>query len=191
MSNDVSLEQQIIGLGLTAPRVTPEQIDALVEKLSFHTYVIPGTTTTVASAIDPQGFVVALGTAAAVSAANFNEAIGRNHATAKAKAAARDELWKLEGYRLSKNLCEAAKAGLIAGLSAYQNEGLSDDAQFVADVAVGYCASCVKPGPVEIKARPSVVVLGADASPSLRGLVRSQLAAQHADQISHHDGAAR
>ncbi|RMO79772.1 hypothetical protein ALQ33_200023 [Pseudomonas syringae pv. philadelphi] len=154
MSNDVTLEQQIIGLGLTAPRITPEQIDAMVEKLSFHTYVIPGTTTTVASAIDPQGFVVALGTAAAVSAANFNESIGRNHSITKAKAAARDELWKLEGYRLSKNLFEAARVGLISGLSAYHSEGLGDDAAFVADVAAGYCVANLRRGPIEIDARP-------------------------------------
>ena len=157
MSNVESLEQQIVALGLTAPRITPEQIDAMVEKLSFHTYVIPGTTTTVASAIDPLGFVVAIDSASCVSAENFNEVFGRNAAISKARAAAKNELWKLEGYRLSKNLVEASKSGLIADLELYQDGrtgarteggvpihtdgGASKDPRFVSDMAVGYCAS--------------------------------------------------
>lgn len=136
MSNDVSLEQQIKSLGLTAPRVTLAQIDAIVERLSFHTYVVPGTTTTIASAIDPEGFVVATGLSACVSAANFNEVIGRNAAISKAKSSARDELWKLEGYRLSKNLSTAAKAGLIAGLEVYVSDAIGDE-MFVGDFASG------------------------------------------------------
>ena len=154
MSNDVSIEQQITALGLTAPRVTLAQIDALVDKLSFHTYVVPGTTTTVASAIDSEGFVVATGLSACVSAANFNEALGRNAAISKAKSTARDELWKLEGYRLSKNLSSAAKAGLIAGLEIYIDDAVGDHL-FVGDFASGLCVAgdrcarlaCISPSP--------------------------------------------
>ncbi len=146
MSNVESLEQQITLLGLTAPRITPDQIDALVEKLSYHTYVIPGTTTTVASAIDPLGFVVAIDSASSVSAENFNEVFGRNAAISKAKAVAKKELWKLEGYRLSKNLAEASKVGLIAGLELYRDEGLRDDPVFVGDLAAGICAAAINVG---------------------------------------------
>ncbi|RXU11598.1 MULTISPECIES: Gp49 family protein [Pseudomonas syringae group] len=150
MNNSSTLEAQIVGLGLTAPRILPEQIDALVDSLSIHTYVIPGTTTTVAAAIDSLGFVVALGQASAVSAANFNEAIGRNHATSKAKAAAREEFWKLEGYRLKRNLHEAAKVGLISELSVLVSDdpSLSADLCLSADVALGHClvqASAAQP----------------------------------------------
>ncbi len=158
MSNDQSLEQQITALGLTAPRITPDQIDAMVEALSYHTYVIPGTTTTVASAIDPLGFVVAIDSASSVSAENFNEVFGRNAAISKAKAAAKKELWKLEGYRLSKNLHQAAKVGLIAGLEIYQHDGVGDDLMFVGDVATGFCVASIKasqplpagPGPASV-----------------------------------------
>lgn len=143
MSNEPSLETQIVGLGLTAPRINPELIDALVERLSIHTYVIPGTTTTIAAAIDPLGFVVGIGQAASVSAANFNETIGRNHATSKARAAAREELWKLEGYRLKRNLHEAAQVGLISELSLLvsADPALSADPTLSADVALGHCLS--------------------------------------------------
>lgn len=141
MGSDQTLEQKITALGLTAPRITPDQIDALMRKLSYHTYVIPGTTTTVAAAMDSTGFVVALGMAACISPANFREVLGRDMAIAKAKASAMDELWKLEGYRLSKNIQQASSSGLLAGLSAYQHEGLADDASFVGDVASGFCVA--------------------------------------------------
>lgn len=137
---DHQLEKQITSLGLTAPRVTVHQIDDLVAQLSYHTYVIPGTTTTIAAAIDPTGFVLGLGQAASVSAANFDEVIGRNRAKSRAEAMAREELWKLEGYRLSRNLSEAAKAGLISTVAVYAGEGEPLDAKFVADLAEGICA---------------------------------------------------
>lgn len=141
MGSDETLEQKITALGLNAPRVTPAQIDALVRKLNYHTYVIPGTTTTVAAAMDSTGFVVALGMSACVSLANFREVLGRDMAISKAKAAAVDELWKLEGYRLSKNVQQAASSGLLAGLGSYQHEGVAGDESFVGDVASGYCVA--------------------------------------------------
>ena len=140
MSNQPSVETQIVGLGLEAPRIKPEQIDAMVQRLSFHTYVIPGTTATVAAAIDPLGFVVALGQASAVSPANFNESLGRNAAISKAKRAAFDELFKLEGYRLKHNLCEAAATGLISELSLHlaADPALSADPTLAPGLALGH-----------------------------------------------------
>ncbi|MGL4265048.1 MAG: Gp49 family protein [Afipia sp.] len=155
MSNAESLEQQIVALGLTAPRITPAQIDALVEQLSFHTSVIPGTTTTLASAINPSGFEIVTASAGCVSPENFNESLGRNHAIAKAKASARNELWRLEGYRLKQNLFEASKAGLIAGLEVYQHEGMPDDVMFVGDLAAGICAAAIKVSLPPLQTSPS------------------------------------
>lgn len=153
MSSDQTLEQQITGLGLTAPCVTPAQIDALTRGLSFHTYVIPGTTTTVAAAIDAAGFVVALGTSSCVSPASVHEKLGRDAAISKAKTLAADELWKLERYRLSKNINQACKHGLLADLGAYANEGLGGDQSFVADVASGFCAELAAPAATRSGAR--------------------------------------
>lgn len=108
---DKALEAQILAKGLTAPRVLPEQIDDLVNQLSFHTYVIPGTTVTVAAAIGPGNFVVAIGKAGAASAENFDEMVGRNRAISRAKDAARNQLWELEGYRLKRNLLDLQEFG--------------------------------------------------------------------------------
>lgn len=157
MSNVESLEQQIVALGLTAPRITPAQIDAMVEQLSFHTSVIPGTTTTLASALNPSGFEIVTTSAGCVSPENFNEALGRNHAIAKAKAAARNELWRLEGYRLKQNLFEASKAGLIAGLVIYRDQCLPDDETFIGDLAAGICAAEIKVGQPPVQASPSAL----------------------------------
>jgi hypothetical protein len=143
MSNDQSLERRITALGLTAPRITYTQIEALVKALSYHTYVVPGTTTTIASAIDPTGFVVALGTSACVSPENFNEVLGRDAAISKAKTLATDELWKLEGYRLKQNLHQASKVGLIQCLEVYAHEVPRDDLLFVGDVATGICVASI------------------------------------------------
>lgn len=155
MGSDQALEQKITVLGLTAPRVTPDQIDALMRKLSYHTYVIPGTTTTIAAAMDSMGFVVALGMASCVSPANFREVLGRDMAISKAKAAAADELWKLEGYRLSKNIQQASSSGLLAGLGSYRPEELAGDVSFVGDVASGFCVASL--------ASPSSSTLGQQA----------------------------
>lgn len=146
MSNVESLEQQIAALGFTAPRIAPDQIDAMVDKLSYHTYVVPGTTTTVAFAIDQTSFVVAQGQARSLAAANFDEVIGRNAAISRAKSAAREALWELEGYRLRRNILEASKVGLIAGLEIYQHESMPDDLVFVGDLAAGICAAAIKVG---------------------------------------------
>lgn len=110
---DKALEAQILAKGLSAPRVMPEQIDDLVNQLSFHTYVVPGTTVTVAAAIAPGNIVVALGKSGAASAANFDEVIGRNRAISRAKDAARNQLWELEGYRLKRNLLDLQECGAL------------------------------------------------------------------------------
>lgn len=111
--DDINLEAQIVALGLTAPRVTVEQIDSLMQSLSYSTHVVPGTTTTVAAAIGPGGFVVELGFSAAASSENFDEVIGRNRAISRAKEKARGKLWELEGWRLKRNLLDLAEAGLL------------------------------------------------------------------------------
>lgn len=154
-----SLEQQLTQLGFTSPRVTPERIDALVDQLSFHTYLIPGTTTTLASALNPSGFEVVTVSANVSVAAELGESIGRNNAIAKAKTAARSELWKLEAYRLKTNLHEASKIGLIAGIELYVDDALEDEA-FLGDFASGLCVTferCARPGGFDRPAEKDLV----------------------------------
>ena len=53
---DAEMEREIQTLGLTAPRVTPDQIDALMRGVRYEVQVVPGTTTTLATAIAANGF---------------------------------------------------------------------------------------------------------------------------------------
>jgi hypothetical protein len=101
---DADMERDIEALDLTAPRVTPEQIDALMAGVTYHTHVIPGTTTTVATAIATNGFTLAIGMTACADPANFNEEFGVKYAIRDAESKARSQLWKLEGWRLKCEL---------------------------------------------------------------------------------------
>ena len=99
MHKDYKMEEEIQALGLVAPRVTPKQIDSMMAKVTYHTYVVPGTTTTVAVAMR-DGFTLCQEIQACVDPANFNEALGKKYAIEKATEVARDRLWGLEGYKL-------------------------------------------------------------------------------------------
>ena len=101
---DAEMEREIQTLELTAPRVTPEQIDALMAGVTYDVHVIPGTTTTIATAIAANGFTLAIGMTACADPANFNAEFGAKYAIKDAEAKARQELWKLEGWRLKCHL---------------------------------------------------------------------------------------
>ncbi len=102
--DEQQLETKIVAAGLTAPRITPQHIDRLVESLTFDIHHVPGTTTILASAFLPSGFHVVTGTASAASPSNFRYEIGVEAATSKARTLAREKLWELEGYMLKQTL---------------------------------------------------------------------------------------
>lgn len=101
---DKAIEQEIQAKGLTAPRITPDDIDALMSRVTFITVVPEGTTSTFTHAYLDGKFSLAIGHSACVSPENFNAEVGKKVAMGKAIAAARDKLWELEGYALYKNL---------------------------------------------------------------------------------------
>ncbi|MGQ4604090.1 Gp49 family protein [Aeromonas veronii] len=101
---DAEMEREIQTLGLTAPRVTPDQIEALMRGVRYEVQVVPGTTTTLATAIAANGFTLAIGMTAFADPANFNAELGAKYAIKDAEAKARQELWKLEGWRLKCHL---------------------------------------------------------------------------------------
>lgn len=107
MSSEQKIEQIIVDLGLTAPRITPAMIDELMREVTYSTHVVPGTKTTVATAIDGAGFTLCAVSSASVSPENFNPALQIEIAITKARDAARAKLWELEGYRLSRALHDA------------------------------------------------------------------------------------
>lgn len=106
--NDQEIEKDIQAKGLTAPRITKDQIDALMARVLFYYVVLEGTTSTFAHAYLDGKFYLATGHSACVSPENFNVEIGIKIAQSKAEAAARDKLWELEGYRLFQQQKEVA-----------------------------------------------------------------------------------
>ena len=99
--NDEQVEQEIQDKGLTAPRITPEQVDAAIIGEDY--YVFPETTVTIALLKLENGFTVT-GESACASPENFDAELGRKIA----RAQARDKIWALMGYALRQKLHEDA-----------------------------------------------------------------------------------
>mgnify|MGYP000712305650 CR=1 FL=1 len=95
-----AVEGYIKEKGLTAPRITPDSIDATIAGEAYH--VFPGTTLTICCLTLRNGFQVT-GESACASPENFDEALGR----AIARRNARDKIWSLEGYALRERLAAA------------------------------------------------------------------------------------
>lgn len=91
--DEAATEKAIQAKGLTAPRVTPADIDAQIVGELFH--VPPGTTLTLCVLTLRNGFTVT-GESACASPENFDAAIGRDIA----RRNAREKIWALEGYLL-------------------------------------------------------------------------------------------
>lgn len=100
---DQAAEAEILAKGLTAPRVTKDQIQELMDKLIWRYEQPEGTTSTFAHAFLGT-FYLATGHSACVSPENFNAELGMKYAREQAEGKARDKLWELEGYALAKSL---------------------------------------------------------------------------------------
>ena len=95
--NEQAIEQEIQDKGLTAPRLTPDVIDATIAGEDYH--VFPGTTLTVCCLTLRNGFTVT-GESACASPENFDTELGRKIA----RQNAREKIWALEGYALRERL---------------------------------------------------------------------------------------
>lgn len=109
MNNDQKAEHAILRAGLTAPRITQDQVNDLMARIRIDTMVLPGTTTTIASAnlVSRDGsrtFSLAIGHSACVSPENFNAQIGIDLATRNAERMAKDKLWEMLGFGLFQEL---------------------------------------------------------------------------------------
>ena len=96
---DQADETEIVSKGLTAPRVTAEQIQALMAQVSWRYEQPEGTTSTFAHAFLGR-FYLASGHSACVSPENFDGPLGMKYAREQAEGKAKDKLSELEGYRL-------------------------------------------------------------------------------------------
>lgn len=97
MNDEEKIEQEIQAKGLTAPRLTPADIDRQIVAEQYHVFL--GTTLTVCCLTLGNGFTVT-GESAAASPENFDEEIGRRIA----RENARQKIWPLEGYTLRNEL---------------------------------------------------------------------------------------
>ena len=97
MPSEAAIEQEIQEKGLTAPRLTPEDIDALIIHEQY--FRVDNTTTTICYLGLKNGYGV-VGHSAAVSMENFDEEIGRKIA----RHNAREKIWPLAGYALKEAL---------------------------------------------------------------------------------------
>lgn len=100
MINETELENEIQAKGLTAPRVTPDQVDAQIVGCAF--WQPEGTTVTVCLMQLRNGFTVT-GESACASPENFDRELGEKIA----RDNARQKIWALEGYRLRSELAAA------------------------------------------------------------------------------------
>lgn len=99
LDREAQIEQEIQDKGLTAPRITPADIDAQVVDALY--YVFPGTTLTVCCLMLRNGFTVT-GESACADPSNFDVDLGRKIAADNA----RQKIWALEGYLLRSRLSQ-------------------------------------------------------------------------------------
>lgn len=95
--DEEKLEEIIVEKGLTAPRITPNSIEAVITGKSFH--IFPGSQLTVCCITLRNGFTVT-GESACASPENFDRKIGEMISYRNAK----DKIWVLEGYLLKEKL---------------------------------------------------------------------------------------
>lgn len=99
-TDETAVENEIQAKGLTAPRLTPDLIDAAIASEAYT--VFTGSCLTVCCLTLQNGFTVT-GESACASPENFDAALGQKIA----KRNARDKIWALEGYLLKQRLWEA------------------------------------------------------------------------------------
>jgi len=101
MTTDNKIEQEILAKGLTAPRVTPADIEGNIADIEYVKHVSKGGQVLRWAVITTQnGFAVVGNPSASVSPSNDNEDIGQKVALDNSK----QELWPLMGYALKETL---------------------------------------------------------------------------------------
>ena len=95
--NNAEIEKEIQDKGLTAPRVTSEDIERVIVSEQYHQF--EGTTFTVCLLELKNGFQI-IGESACADHKNFDAELGRKIAREKAK----NKIWELEGYLLKERL---------------------------------------------------------------------------------------
>ena len=98
------IEKEIQALGLTYPRLTPEDIE---DRIVSEEYQVFNKTLTICCLTLKNGFVVT-GKSACVCAENFHNKLGKKIARDKAK----EKIWSLEGYLMKERIYNASTSGI-------------------------------------------------------------------------------
>ncbi len=99
--NDQTIEQEIQAKGLTAPRITPADIEANIVDVEIVKHVSKtGQVLRWAVLTTRNGFAVVGKPSCAVSSANDNADVGEEIAVSNSK----EEMWPLMGYALKEQL---------------------------------------------------------------------------------------
>jgi len=106
MISEQEIESEIQEKNLSAPRLSPNQIDAAIKKEQYH--VFEGSQLTVCCLTLQNGFTV-IGESACVSPENFDADIGKKVAFGKA----RDKIWAFEGYALKQKIFEGRASSTV------------------------------------------------------------------------------
>ena len=97
MNDEQQVEKEIQDKGLNAPRLRPEDIDAVIVSETYT--ILPSGKAMICELVLRNGFSVR-GESACVSKANFNEGLGRKISFDDA----RNKVWAFEGYLLQEKL---------------------------------------------------------------------------------------
>lgn len=103
MNNNEKLEKQIQDLKLEAPRVTLDRVNSIITNVEYKTVVTKSGTKFMYCYITlKNGFTVTGNPSVCVSAANFNESVGKQVSYENAFK----NIWGLEAYALKNELME-------------------------------------------------------------------------------------
>lgn len=100
MNDEQETETKLQTLGLNAPRLSPETIDAVIVGRTFT--ILPAGRTTICELTLKNGFTLR-GESSVVSVANFNKGVGEDLSYADA----RRKVWQLEAYLLTQRLFDS------------------------------------------------------------------------------------
>ncbi len=109
MTQEASIEQELVAKGLTAPRITPIDVTMNIVGESYH--VFPGSLTTICELTLKNGFRV-VGMSACASPLNFDADVGKRIAYEDA----RRQVWGYMGYELK------SKLALVAGVTSLKKD---------------------------------------------------------------------
>ena len=119
--DEADIQAMIQAKELPGVRLTPEYINLLHASLQVETVRLGHSTTVVAAAYLPDGALVTTAYSKPADSASFDLEVGIESARRTVLAAAREKLWELEGYRLSRAVAVLAPGWRLESTAATES----------------------------------------------------------------------